>query len=96
VLIAVILERLLRHVTRRLIPAPGRRKAGPIGTDAASNIQKLSQDSFISAGTAVIIVGAILMALPSSGFQHHPHCRRRGLASLAFGFGGATSGSRFD
>jgi len=40
-----------------------------------------------SAGTAVIIIGAILMALPEFGFNITPIAAVAGLASLAFGFG---------
>ena len=40
-----------------------------------------------SAGTALIVVGAILTALPEFGFNVTPIAAAAGLASLAFGFG---------
>jgi small conductance mechanosensitive channel len=40
-----------------------------------------------SAGTAVIIIGAVLTALPEFGFNITPIAAVAGLASLAFGFG---------
>ena len=40
-----------------------------------------------SAGTAIILIGAILTALPEFGFNVTPIAAAAGLASLAFGFG---------
>ena len=86
VLIAVILNRLLRMLTRRLIPAPNAEGLGRIARMREQHTKTLA-GLLYSAGTAVIIVGAILMALPEFGFNITPIAAVAGLASLAFGFG---------
>src|SRR5882762_8164964 len=86
VLIAVILNRLLRMLTRRLIPAPGAEGPGRIARMREQHTKTLA-GLLYSAGTAVIILGAILMALPEFGFNITPIAAVAGLASLAFGFG---------
>jgi small conductance mechanosensitive channel len=85
-LLALILNRLLRTLTRRLVPASG--------TDGLGRIARLSEQHVMtlgglmySAGTALIIVAAILTALPEFGFSVTPIAAAAGLASLAFGFG---------
>jgi moderate conductance mechanosensitive channel len=85
VLIALILIRILRTVTRRLIPAAGE-GLGRIARMREQHAKTLA-GLLYSAGTAVIIVGAILMALPEFGFNITPIAAVAGLASLAFGFG---------
>jgi small-conductance mechanosensitive channel len=84
-LIALILIRILRTVTRRLIPAAGE-GLGRIARMREQHAKTLA-GLLYSAGTAVIIVGAILMALPEFGFNITPIAAVAGLASLAFGFG---------
>src|SRR5882672_2084912 len=86
VLIAFILNRLLRMLTRRLIPAAGAEGLGRIARMREQHIKTLA-GLLYSAGTAVIIIGAILMALPEFGFNITPIAAVAGLASLAFGFG---------
>src|SRR6266853_2250399 len=86
VLIAVILNRLLRMLTRRLIPAPGAEGPGRIARMREQHTKTLA-GLLYSAGTAVIIIGAILTALPEFGFNITPIAAVAGLASLAFGFG---------
>jgi small-conductance mechanosensitive channel len=85
VLIALILIRILRTVTRRLIPAAGE-GLGRIARMREQHAKTLA-GLLYSAGTAAIIVGAILMALPEFGFNITPIAAVAGLASLAFGFG---------
>jgi small-conductance mechanosensitive channel len=85
VLIALILIRILRTVTRRLIPVVGE-GLGRIARMREQHAKTLA-GLLYSAGTAVIIVGAILMALPEFGFNITPIAAVAGLASLAFGFG---------
>src|SRR6266404_8727308 len=84
--IALILNRLLRSLTRRLIPAAGAEGLGRIARMREQHIKTLA-GLLYSAGTAVIIIGAILMALPEFGFNITPIAAVAGLASLAFGFG---------
>lgn len=86
VLIALILNRVLRSVTHRLIPAAGAEGLGRIARMREQHVKTLSSLLY-SAGTAVIIIGAILTALPEFGFNITPIAAVAGLASLAFGFG---------
>src|ERR1700680_1879008 len=86
VVIALILNRLLRSLTRRLIPAAGTEGLGRIARMREQHVKTLA-GLLYSAGTAVIIVGAILTALPEFGFNITPIAAVAGLASLAFGFG---------
>ena len=82
VLIALILNRLLRSVTRRLIPAAGADGLGRIARLREQHVKALA-GLLYSAGTAVIIIGAILTALPEFGFNVTPIAAAAGLASLA-------------
>jgi small-conductance mechanosensitive channel len=86
VLVALILIRLLRTVTRRLIPKVAGEGPGRIARMREQHTKTLS-GLLYSAGTAVIIGGAILTALPEFGFNITPIAAVAGLASLAFGFG---------
>jgi small-conductance mechanosensitive channel len=85
-LIALILNRLLRVLTRRLIPAAGPEGLGRIARMREQHVKTLAGILY-SAGTAIILVGAILTALPEFGFNITPIAAAAGLASLAFGFG---------
>jgi moderate conductance mechanosensitive channel len=86
VLIALILNRLLRSLTHRLIPAAGAEGLGRIARMREQHVKTLA-GLLYSAGTAIIIVGAILTALPEFGFNVTPIAAAAGLASLAIGFG---------
>ena len=83
---ALILNRILRVVTRRLIPGAGAEGLGRIAKMREQHVKTLSSVLY-SAGTAVIIAGVILTALPVFGFNITPVAAVAGLASLAFGFG---------
>jgi len=85
-LIAVILNRLLRVLTRRLIPAAGAEGLGRIARMREQHVKTMA-GLLYSAGTAIIILGAVLTALPEFGFTVTPIAAVAGLASLAFGFG---------
>jgi moderate conductance mechanosensitive channel len=85
-LIALILNRMLRSLTRRLIPAAGAEGLGRIARMREQHVKTMA-GLLYSAGTAVIIVGAILTALPEFGFNVTPIAAAAGLASLAIGFG---------
>jgi small-conductance mechanosensitive channel len=84
--IALVLNRILRVFTRRLIPAAGAEGLGRIAKMREQHVKTLS-GLLYSAGTAVIVIGAILTALPVFGFNVTPIAAVAGLASLAFGFG---------
>ena len=86
VLIAFVLNRLLRTLMRRLIPAGGTEGLGRIARMREQHVKTLT-GLLYSAGTAVIIIGAVLTALPEFGFNITPIAAVAGLASLAFGFG---------
>jgi small conductance mechanosensitive channel len=86
VLIALILNRILRSVTRRLIPAAGGDGLGRIARMREQHVKTLA-GLLYSAGTAIIVIGAILTVLPEFGFNVTPIAAAAGLASLAFGFG---------
>jgi len=81
---ALILNRLLRAFTRRLIEAAGE----AAGRSAQREQQTRTLASVLySAGTAVIVIFALLLALPVFGFNVTPLAAAAGLASLAIGFG---------
>src|ERR1700687_1696146 len=85
-LIALILNRLLRSLTRRLLPAAGTEGLGRIARMREQHVKTMA-GLLYSAGTAVIIIGSILTALPEFGFDVTPIAAAAGLASLAVGFG---------
>ena len=85
-LIALILSRLLRTLTRRLIPAGATEGIGRIARMREQQTKTLA-GLLYSAGTALIVIGAILTALPEFGFNVTPIAAAAGLASLAVGFG---------
>src|SRR5579864_9062394 len=84
--IALVLNRILRVLTRRLIPAAGGEGLGRVARLHEQHVKTLAGLMY-SAGTAIIAVGAILTALPVFGFNVTPIAAVAGLASLAFGFG---------
>jgi small-conductance mechanosensitive channel len=86
VLIALILNRLLRSLTRRLIPASRSEGLGRMARMHEDHVKTLA-GLLYSAGTAVIVIGSFLTALPEFGFNVTPLAAAAGLASLAVGFG---------
>jgi small conductance mechanosensitive channel len=83
-LAAFILRRLLRLLTRRMI------QLAETQSRSAQQREQQTQtvaDLLYSTGSAVILVGAILVALPLVGVNVTPIAAVAGLASLAFGFG---------
>jgi small-conductance mechanosensitive channel len=86
-LIALILNRVLRVLTRRLLPKAGSESLGRVARMREQHVKTLAGLVY-SAGTAVILIGAVLTALPELGFTVTPIAAAAGLASLAVGFGG--------
>src|SRR5258707_2120539 len=84
VMIALILIRILGTVTRRLVPAAGE-GLGRIARMREQHTKTLA-GLLYSAGTAVIIVGAILTALPGVGLIIQPLTAVPRCASSAFAF----------
>ena len=85
-LIALLLVRVLRIVTRRLIAAAGTQSAARVARMREQQTQTLVGILY-SGGTAIIGIVAVLTALPEFGFNITPVAAAAGLASLAIGFG---------
>jgi small conductance mechanosensitive channel len=83
-LIGLLLNRLLRIFTQRLVQAAG-------GTHGRARMREQQTRTLAgilySSGTVVIVVLALLLALPVFGFNVTPLAAAAGLASLALGFG---------
>ena len=85
-LIAFLLNRLLRGVTKRMAAQAGKESSGRIGRMREQHMRTLSGVLY-SAGNGTIVVVAVLTALPEFGFNVTPVAAAAGLASLAVGFG---------
>ena len=85
-LIALLLVRVLRIITRRLIAAAGTQSAARVARMREQQTQTLAGILY-SGGTAIIGIVAVLTALPEFGFNITPVAAAAGLASLAIGFG---------
>jgi len=85
-LIALLLVRVLRIVTRRLIAVAGSESAVRVARMREQQTRTLA-GLLYSAGSAIIVVVAVLMALPEFGFNVTPVAAAAGLASLSIGFG---------
>jgi small-conductance mechanosensitive channel len=84
--IALILNRVLRAATRRITQLADKETSGRVGRMREQHTKTLA-GLLYSAGTAVIVTGAFLTALPEFGFNVTPIAAVAGLASLAVGFG---------
>ena len=85
-LIALVLVRVLRIVTRRLVAAAGTQSAARVARMREQQTRTLAGILY-SGGTAIIVIVAVLTALPEFGFNITPVAAAAGLASLAIGFG---------
>jgi moderate conductance mechanosensitive channel len=85
-LIALLLVRVLRIVTRRLVAAAGTQSAARVARMREQQTRTLAGILY-SGGTAIIVIVAVLTALPEFGFNITPVAAAAGLASLAIGFG---------
>jgi len=85
-LIALFLIRVLRMVTRRLIAAAGNQSATRVARMREQQTRTLAGILY-SGGTAIIVIVAVLTALPEFGFNITPVAAAAGLASLSIGFG---------
>jgi len=87
VVIAVILVRILKALTARLV------QISKVHTRVAQMREQQTRTMarlLYSVGTSLIIIGAILTALPEFGFNVTPVAAAAAVASLAFGFGAQT------
>jgi moderate conductance mechanosensitive channel len=83
-LIALVLVRILKAITTRLI----QRAKSPTRVAQMREQQTRTMAALLySVGTAVIVAGAILTALPELGFDVTPVAAVAAVASLAVGFG---------
>ena len=85
-LIALLLIRVLRILTRRLIAAASNESATRVARMRERQTRTLAGIIY-SAGTAIIVIVAALTALPEFGFNITPVAAAAGLASLSLGFG---------
>jgi moderate conductance mechanosensitive channel len=85
-LLALFLVWLLRMLTRRLVAAAGNQSATRVAKMREQQTRTLAGIVY-SGGTAIILVVAVLTALPEFGFNITPVAAAAGLASLAIGFG---------
>ena len=84
-LIALLLNRLLRIFTRRLVHSAD--ESSGRGAQLREQQMRTLAGVLYSAGTAVIVILSFLLALPVFGFNVTPLAAAAGLASLALGFG---------
>lgn len=84
--LALILNRLLRGVTTRMMAKAGAGGGGKLVRMREEHVRTLSGVLY-SAGSGIILIVAILTALPEFGFNVTPLAAAAGLASLAVGFG---------
>ena len=83
-LFALVLVRLLKLVTQRLVQmASSESRAAALREQQTHTLAGI----LYSAGTAVILVGALLTVLAEFGLNVTPFAAAAGLASLALGFG---------
>jgi small-conductance mechanosensitive channel len=84
ILIAMILARILKALTTRLVHiAKGQSRASQMREQQTRTVAGL----VYSVGVAVIVAGAVLMALPEFGFDVTPFEAAAAVGSLALGFG---------
>jgi small-conductance mechanosensitive channel len=86
VLVAFLLNRLLRGVTGRLVKVVEEENTAR-GARIREQHTRTMAGVLYSAGTVVIVLVAMLMALPEFGFNITPVAAAAGLASLSVGFG---------
>lgn len=86
VLIGLLLNRLLRSLTKRLLKNSGTEETSRAGRMRLQQAETLSGVLY-SAGSALIVIVGALMALPEFGFNITPVAAAAGLASLSIGFG---------
>jgi moderate conductance mechanosensitive channel len=84
--IALLLIRVLRIVTRRIIAVAGTQSAARVARMREQQTRTLAGILY-SGGTAIIVTVAVLTALPEFGFNITPVAAAAGLASLSIGFG---------
>ena len=85
-LLALMLNRLLRSLTRRMIAKAGDEGSGRLGKMREQHMRTIAGVLY-SAGSGIIVIVAALTALPEFGFNVTPVAAAAGLASLAVGFG---------
>jgi len=85
-LIALLLFAWLRSLTQRLVALAGSQSATRVARMREQQSRTLAGILY-SAGTGIIVIVAVLTALPEFGFNITPVAAAAGLASLSIGFG---------
>jgi small-conductance mechanosensitive channel len=85
VILAIVLVRVMKAVTARLVEMA---KSPTRVAQMREQQTRAMANLLYSAGTMLVIIAALLMALPYFGFDITPLAAAAGLASLALGFGG--------
>jgi moderate conductance mechanosensitive channel len=86
ILLAFLLNRLLRGVTKRMVSRASGDGSGKTAPMREQHMRTLAGILY-SAGSGIILLVAILTALPEFGFNITPVAAAAGLASLSIGFG---------
>src|SRR5208283_1739747 len=81
-LVAFVLNLLLRSLTRRLVSPAGVEATGRVARMREQHTRTLAGVLY-SAGTGIIVIVSVLTALPEFGFNVTPVAAAAGLASLA-------------
>src|ERR1700674_5043917 len=85
-LLALLVNRLLRSLTRRLVTVAAEETAGRPARMREQHTRTLAGVLY-SSGTIILVIVSVLMALPEFGFNITPVAAAAGLATLALGFG---------
>jgi small-conductance mechanosensitive channel len=85
IVLALLLNRGLRAFTRRLIQPARENQSRP--AQMREQQTRTLAGVLYSAGTSIVVILALLLALPVFGFNVTPIAAAAGLASLAVGFG---------
>jgi len=84
IVVAFVLSRILKALTTRLVQIPkGQTRAGQMREQQRRTMTGV----LYSVGTAVIVAGAVLMALPEFGFDVTPFEATAAVGTVALGFG---------
>ncbi len=84
IVVAFVLSRILKALTTRLVQIPkGQTRAGQMREQQRRTMTGV----LYSVGTAIILIGAVLMALPEFGFDVTPFEAAAAVGTVALGFG---------
>jgi len=84
--VAILLNRILHALTKRLVRPGGAEATGRVARMREQHTRTFAGVLY-SAGTTIVVIAAVLTALPEFGFNVTPVAAAAGLASLSVGFG---------